>query len=148
MTDLKFIDAQYSAILPWPDVAGSYYEIDNGPIGLEQRVVDLISRSGPSVVTLRHALVAKLVARLRMLGAEWAQRRALIDPPLVVSTGLDLGFERAFILAGIPFTRIVHTERREPSLPSMNTARSHSRRPATASPSLITGIRSRSASTT
>jgi hypothetical protein len=111
LTDIRFIEPQYTALLPSLDVASSYYETDASALRLEARVVELIRdkvRGDPlTAVAKLHGRLVDLVEQLVRLAAERARRQSVVDPPLIVTTALDVSFERAFLRAGTPFTRIV-----------------------------------------
>ncbi len=88
------------------DVAGTYFAVRNGERRLESKVCDLVNQR--TRLTETHLQVARL---LRTLGdlekAERFVRRCQRPVRLIVTTAVDLLLERALLLAGVPFVRLV-----------------------------------------
>jgi len=85
------------------DLVGSYFEIKEGDLSLENKVVDLI-RDRSRGVPATHLQLARL---LRMLQKRPRRRIRVRTRQLVVTTNLDLMMERALLQEGLSFTRIV-----------------------------------------
>jgi hypothetical protein len=103
LVDLSIIQRPYDELLPPVDVAGLYYAVNRGDQRLEDKVIDLMTGS-PQVITQTHE---KLASLLGLLTRRPVRRRRAEAKHLVVTTSIDLSMERAFLSAGLPFTRIV-----------------------------------------
>lgn len=107
--NLPLADQEF--LVPPLDLAGSYYEIKEGDLSLENTIVDLI-RDRPRDVPPTH----RKLARLLLLLQKRPRRRIRVHTrQLVVTTNLDLMMERALLQEGISFTRIVQ-DRSEPRI--------------------------------
>lgn len=101
---LKLIEPEYDRLLPPVDVAGTCYATELGDINLEDKVVELIANRSSSVPLLHEKLSRLLVVMSRRPPR---RLRSAQRPQLVVTTNLDVMMERAFLRAGIAFTRII-----------------------------------------
>ena len=103
LMDLALINANYDELFPRLNTAADYYAVSQGgEDALEGKVCDFIREKSTSIAPI-HGLVAEIVQICR------PRRRRLtnLDPPLIVTTNLDLGLERALLLNNVPFIRIV-----------------------------------------
>jgi hypothetical protein len=92
-------------ILPPLDIVGDYYALQAGRFGLENAVVQLIEQRSAAIPPL-HTKLARFVAE----SVQRPTRRRQEKPvQLIVTTNLDLMLERALLIAGVPFLRVVQT---------------------------------------
>ncbi len=92
-------------LLPPIDVAANYFAIQKDERRLEDQVVELIIERSTSVPT-EHRKLAQLIAGLRK-HRQRSRRARFKSPQLIVTTNFDVMMERALLMAGISFTRIV-----------------------------------------
>ena len=104
LLDLQLIEKKdYDNLLPPMDVVGMYYNVRWGDARLEDDVIDCILKRVVDVPPI-HKHLAELLVLLRDRPQSRVRRRR---QQLIVTTNLDVMMERALLLAGIPFTRIV-----------------------------------------
>lgn len=104
LLDLRVIERGYDNLLPPVDVVGMYYNVRWGDARLENDVIEFIM-SRASYVPPTHRHLTTLLGVLRDRPQQWRGRRR--SQQLVVTSNLDVLMERALLVAGIPFTRIV-----------------------------------------
>lgn len=100
-------------LLPPIDVAANYYAIQKDERRLEDQVVELIIERSTGVPT-EHRKLAQLICDLRNHRRR-SRRARFKSPQLIVTTNFDVMMERALLMAGISFTRIVQ-HRAEPKI--------------------------------
>jgi hypothetical protein len=100
---LQLIKKDYDDLLPPMDVVGMYYNVRWGDARLENDVIDCIMQRATDVPPI-HKQLAELLVVLRDRPPSRVRRRR---QQLIVTTNLDVMMERALLLAGVPFTRIV-----------------------------------------
>lgn len=109
LREAELIDQNYSHLLPPVDVAGLYYAVRsegnwNGGWELEFRVNELLAQCTNEAIPTQQALAHLL----KTLQTNLRPRRVPNpDPQLLVTTNLDVQMERALLIAGIAFTRVV-----------------------------------------
>jgi hypothetical protein len=101
--ELKLIDGSNDKLLPPVDVAGAYYAVGNNDDVLESFLRARINERSKRISPV-HEHLANLFRKLKKR-PEGRMRRPFQQ--LVVASCLDLTLERALLLAGVPFTRIV-----------------------------------------
>lgn len=118
LQELGVIKSGYEHLLPTLDVASTCYALKNGDKELENKAADIIvSRSleiPPAYQNL--ASLLKLVKPQAQTEPESPRRRIRGGKrayQLIVTTNLDVLLERAFVAAGLSFSRIVQLRMRE-----------------------------------
>jgi hypothetical protein len=105
LTDIDFIPAEYGEHLPTLDAAGTQYALRKSVDLLELSVTNGVVRPD---VPPTHQWLASLLKYLRQNRSEGRGRRGRPTPPLlVITTNYDNDMERALLMEGVPFTRIV-----------------------------------------
>jgi len=103
LSQLGMIDAASEGLLPPLDLAASFFAVEHGDISLENEVVDMISQRKGAMPESYGAL-----ARLqKALSAREAIRGKDQYKQLIISNNLDVLLEKALLLEGVPFTRLV-----------------------------------------
>jgi hypothetical protein len=127
LQDLGLIKSGYDHFLPTLDVASTCYALKNGDNELENKAADIIiSRSleiPPAYEKLANLL--KLVKPQAQTESESPRRRIRGGKrahQLIVTTNLDVLLERAFVAAGLSFSRIVQLRMGEPGTASASGA--------------------------
>lgn len=101
-------DDEHPDLEPLLDVVGQLYALRLDEDALESMVHKEMARHFADVDSLPaiHLRLAELLAHLR--GRRHGERASIAAPILIVTTNFDLFLERAFLAAGLPFTRLVH----------------------------------------
>jgi hypothetical protein len=93
------------AVLPPLDIVGDYYALQETRIGLENKIVQLIENRSKTLSPV-HKELAAVVATLAAQPVRRGQEKPV---QLIVTTNLDVMIERALLLEGVPFLRVVQT---------------------------------------
>jgi hypothetical protein len=113
---LGVIESGYDRLLPTLDVASTCFALKNGDQKLEDRAAEIISRRSREIPPIYQTL-ARLLAQVHPSDQGESARRRLRGRKrahqLIVTTNLDVLLERAFIAAGLSFSRIVQLRTRE-----------------------------------
>jgi hypothetical protein len=106
LLDLHLIESDYDHLLPPVDVASSYYAARSGASRLEGKIVEMmVGRS--SQVPSPHRQLAGLISLLVRRPNPRIRGRV---QQLIVTTNLDVMVERALLMQGVSFTRLIqHT---------------------------------------
>jgi hypothetical protein len=100
---LALTEEDKASLLPPIDLAGSYFEIKEGALSLENVIVDLIRDRARGVPPTQE----RLARLLRLLQNRPRRRVRARTRQLILTTNFDLMMERALLREGLPFTRIV-----------------------------------------
>ena len=133
---MNLLNSKYSCgethaphLLPPVDMAGTYYSVQTNRTALQRHIGEMIR--------LRSAVPAagsQIAALLQALSGRRERRVRFERPRIVVTTNVDTSLERAFLAAGVPFSRIVqHTGE---DLIAINDYRGISVAPDSATPTL------------
>jgi len=88
------------------DLAGAYYAVRNTERRLETRLCDMVGAR--TRLPRTHRQIARLLHRLGELETSGRLSRRCHPPTrLIVTTNIDLSMERALLLEGVPFVRLV-----------------------------------------
>ena len=121
LAKLGFIGKDWTELLPPADLAASYFAVKHDDDALESHVLEIVSRHDavkPACYAALAELQKPLEARPKVRGKKEYKR-------LIVSSNLDILLEKALLLKGIPFTRIV--QYRSSTRAQINTVRSVAR---------------------
>lgn len=109
LLEAQIINPDYDQLLPPIDVAGLYFAVNaaqnwDGGWRLEDHVRNLISQH-----TISQSVIYEALAKLIGLSETNPRRRRGVsqDPQLIVTTNLDTALERALLVAGVSFTRVI-----------------------------------------
>jgi hypothetical protein len=103
LSDLGLIEKDSDKLMPPLDLAASFFAVKHGDADLEDRVVDIMSRQNDAMPAAYTAL-----ARLQeVLAKRQAIRGRKQFKQLLISNNLDILLEKALLLQGVAFTRLV-----------------------------------------
>jgi hypothetical protein len=104
LAKLNLVASDWRDLMPPPDVVATYYAVGHDPETLEKDVTEMVELSAVPKV---HQEFAQLIEALNAWRAGPTSEDVSREPMLIVTTALDLALERAFIMAGLPFSRVV-----------------------------------------
>ena len=103
LSEMGLIDSEWTKLLPPLDLAASFFAVKHGDAKLEDHVIDIMSMQNADPP----ASYIRLATLQRSLATRQAIRGRKQFKQLIVSSNLDLLLEKALLLQGVPFTRLV-----------------------------------------